>query len=57
MRPTLVFAVIDALFGGIGKFHTCIEGRDFSPTEQRIILRLLEVLIWSTRRPGRASIR
>jgi flagellar motor switch protein FliM len=26
-----VFAVIDALFGGIGKFHTRIEGRDFSP--------------------------
>ena len=43
--PTLVFAVIDALFGGIGKFHTRIEGRDFSPTEQRIILRLLEVLM------------
>jgi flagellar motor switch protein FliM len=42
--PTLVFAVIDALFGGIGKFHTRIEGRDFSPTEQRIIQRLLEVL-------------
>ena len=43
--PALVFAVIDALFGGIGKFHTRIEGRDFSPTEQRIIGRLLEVLI------------
>jgi flagellar motor switch protein FliM len=40
--PTLVFAVIDALFGGAGKFHTRIEGRDFSPTEQRIILRLVE---------------
>ncbi|MBL8280127.1 MAG: flagellar motor switch protein FliM [Pelomonas sp.] len=43
--PTLVFAVIDALFGGDGKFHTRIEGRDFSPTEQRVIQRLLEVLI------------
>jgi len=42
--PTLVFAVIDALFGGAGKFHTRIEGRDFSPTEQRIILRLVEVV-------------
>ena len=28
--PNLVFAVIDALFGGAGKFHTRIEGRDFS---------------------------
>ncbi|WP_374594235.1 flagellar motor switch protein FliM [Aquabacterium sp.] len=44
-EPTLVFAVIDSLFGGAGKFHTRIEGRDFSPTEQRIILRLVEVII------------
>jgi len=43
--PTLVFAVIDSLFGGAGKYHTRIEGRDFSPTEQRIILRLVEVVI------------
>jgi flagellar motor switch protein FliM len=42
--PTLVFAVIDALFGGAGKYHTRIEGRDFSPTEQRIIARLVEVI-------------
>jgi flagellar motor switch protein FliM len=42
--PTLVFAVIDALFGGAGKLHTRIEGRDFSPTEQRIILRLVDVV-------------
>ena len=42
--PTLVFAVIDALFGGAGKFHTRIEGRDFSPTEQRIITRLVDVV-------------
>jgi flagellar motor switch protein FliM len=39
-----VFAVIDALFGGIGKYHTRIEGRDFSPTELRVILRLVEVI-------------
>ncbi|MDE2400499.1 MAG: flagellar motor switch protein FliM [Burkholderiales bacterium] len=42
--PTLVFAVIDALFGGAGKYHTRIEGRDFSPTEQRIITRLIDVI-------------
>jgi flagellar motor switch protein FliM len=42
--PSLVFAVIDALFGGIGKFHTRIEGRDFSPTEQRVIFRLVETI-------------
>ena len=43
-EPTLVFAVIDALFGGAGKFHTRIEGRDFSATEQRIIRRLVDVV-------------
>ncbi len=42
--PTLVFAVIDALFGGAGKYPTRIEGRDFSPTEQRIIRRLVDVV-------------
>ena len=42
--PALVFAVIDALFGGAGRFPTRIEGRDFSPTEQRIIARLVEVV-------------
>lgn len=42
--PNLVFSVIDALFGGSGKFHTRIEGRDFSPTELRIINRLVDVI-------------
>jgi flagellar motor switch protein FliM len=39
--PSIVFAVIDSLFGGSGKFHTRIEGRDFSATEQRVIERLV----------------
>ena len=43
-EPTLVFAVIDALFGGSGKLHTRIEGRDFSATEQRVIQRLVDVV-------------
>jgi len=42
--PSLVFAVIDSLYGGVGKFHTRIEGRDFSPTELRVILRLVECI-------------
>lgn len=41
--PKLVFAVIDSLFGGSGRMHNRIEGRDFTMTEQRIIQRLLEV--------------
>jgi flagellar motor switch protein FliM len=48
--PNLVFAVIDALFGGAGKFHTRIEGRDFSATELRVIQRLVEVVTAEYRR-------
>ena len=40
-----MFAVIDALYGGNGKYHTRIEGRDFSHTEQRVIQRLVECII------------
>ena len=43
-EPTLLFGVIDSLYGGNGKFHTRIEGRDFSPTEQRVIGRLVDVV-------------
>ena len=42
--PTLIFAVIDSLFGGSGKYHTRIEGRDFSMTEHRIILRVVDLI-------------
>ncbi len=42
--PSLVFAVIDSLFGGVGKYHTRIEGRDFSATELRVIYRLVETI-------------
>jgi flagellar motor switch protein FliM len=39
--PNLVFLVVDNMFGGDGRFHMRVEGRDFTPTEQRIIKRLL----------------
>lgn len=48
--PNLVFAVIDSLFGGAGKLHTRIEGRDFSPTEQRVIQRLVDAIIFEYKR-------
>ncbi len=44
LEPNFVFAAIDAMFGGAGKFHTRIEGRDFSPTEQRVIQRLVDTI-------------
>ncbi len=42
--PNLVFLIVDNLFGGDGRFHTRVEGRDFTQTEQRIIQRLLGVV-------------
>ncbi len=45
--PSLVFLVIDSLFGGDGRYHTRVEGRDFTTTEQRIIRRLLNLTLES----------
>ncbi len=42
--PNLVFFVVDNLFGGDGRFHTRVEGRDFTQTEQRIISKLLNLV-------------
>src|SRR5690606_16359366 len=40
-EPRLVFTVVDNFFGGSGKYHTRIEGREFTPTEMRVIQLLL----------------
>jgi flagellar motor switch protein FliM len=45
--PTLVFSMVDSMFGGDGRFHTRVEGRDFTQTEQRIIQRVLEIVFES----------
>jgi len=42
--PNLVFMVVDNMFGGDGRFHTRVEGREFTQTEHRIIQKLLEVV-------------
>ncbi|NOR43008.1 MAG: flagellar motor switch protein FliM [Gammaproteobacteria bacterium] len=42
--PNLVFATVDNFFGGDGRYHTRIEGREFTPTENRVIQLLLERL-------------
>lgn len=44
LDPGLVFLLVDNLFGGDGRFHTRVEGRDFTQTEQRIIQRILEII-------------
>jgi flagellar motor switch protein FliM len=42
--PNLVFLIVDNMFGSDGRFHTRVEGRDFTPTEQRIIIGILNVV-------------
>ncbi|SEK69041.1 flagellar motor switch protein FliM [Nitrosovibrio tenuis] len=42
--PTLVFLVVDNLFGGDSRFQPKAERRDFTQTEQRIIQRLLNLV-------------
>ena len=45
--PDLVFFIVDNLFGSDGRFHTRVEGRDFTPTEHRIIRRVLDLVFSS----------
>jgi len=42
LDPKLVFMVVDNYFGGDGSFHTKIEGREFTPTERRVIQIILD---------------
>lgn len=39
--PKLVFVIVDNFFGGDGRYHTKIEGREFTPTETRVIQMML----------------
>lgn len=41
-EPRLVFTMVDNFFGGTGKFHTRIEGREFTPTEMRVVQLMLK---------------
>jgi flagellar motor switch protein FliM len=43
LDPKLVFIVVDNYFGGDGRYHAKIEGREFTPTEQRVIQMLLNL--------------
>ncbi|HET6395729.1 MAG TPA: flagellar motor switch protein FliM [Pseudoxanthomonas sp.] len=40
-EPKLVFTVVDNFFGGDGRYPTRIEGREFTPTEMRVIQLML----------------
>lgn len=42
-EPNLVFQVVDTLFGGPGKLTARMEGRELTPTETRIVMRMLSL--------------
>jgi flagellar motor switch protein FliM len=44
MEARLVFILVDNFFGGDGRFHAKIEGREFTPTERRIIQLLMKIV-------------
>ncbi|ATF09197.1 flagellar motor switch protein FliM [Candidatus Enterovibrio altilux] len=44
MEARLVFILVENFFGGDGRFHARIEGREFTPTERRIIQMLLKLI-------------
>ncbi len=44
LDPNLVFTTVDNFFGGSGKFHNKVEGREFTPTEMRVIRMVLELI-------------
>ena len=42
LDPRLVFMIVDNYFGGDGRFHAKIEGREFTPTELRVVEMILD---------------
>jgi flagellar motor switch protein FliM len=42
--PRLVFTAVDNFFGGTGQFYNKIEGREFTPTEMRVIRILVNMV-------------
>ncbi|MGL5047496.1 MAG: flagellar motor switch protein FliM [Shewanella sp.] len=44
MEARLVYILVDNFFGGDGRFHAKIEGREFTPTERRIVQLLLKII-------------
>ena len=44
MEPRLVFKAVDNFFGGGGQFYNKVEGREFTPTEMRVIRLIIELL-------------
>jgi flagellar motor switch protein FliM len=43
LESRLVYSLVDNFFGGGGRFHTKIEGRDFTATELRVVRIVLDL--------------
>lgn len=42
--PSLVFTIVDTYFGGSGRFHNKVEGREFTATELRVVRIILDIV-------------
>jgi flagellar motor switch protein FliM len=60
--PNLVFIIVDSYFGGDGRFHSRIEGRDFTNVEQAVVRKVVDVMlgemseIWQPVHPVRFNL-
>jgi len=52
LEPKLVFAFVENFLGGSGARNVRIEGRDFTPIEQRLILRVVNLLLGDLEKAG-----
>ncbi|MDP3903205.1 MAG: FliM/FliN family flagellar motor switch protein [Methylococcaceae bacterium] len=44
MDPRLVFTVVEYFFGGGGQFYNQAEGREFTPTEMRVVRIIIDMI-------------
>ncbi|MDX1519668.1 MAG: flagellar motor switch protein FliM [Gammaproteobacteria bacterium] len=50
LNPKLVYSLVDNFFGGDGRYHTKIEGRDFTQTEMQVINNVLQMIFVDLRK-------
>jgi flagellar motor switch protein FliM len=57
LDPKLVFSFVDIFLGGTGKMNLRIEGRDFTPIESKLIMKVVNIIfselekVWSSVHP------
>ena len=50
LNPKLVYSLVDNFFGGDGRYHTKIEGRDFTATEMQVIQKVVNLIFEDLRK-------